>query len=167
MKYRRLNQEELSQLQKDFIHFLVANGIPGPEWEKLKTDDPTKASELIDLFSDIIFDQTLEKIEYLEFKTSKDIKTFSCREHKIILNGLKIEGDTDIDFTQSQDPREMAQLLAGSRAKLQLYTAQKEYYPDRKQELFQMMENGALISRDGSLFKTLEALKGENLKDQD
>lgn len=161
MKYRRLADDELAELEKDFIHFLAANGIAGSDWVEMKANEPQKANELIDLFSDIIFDKTLDNIEYLEFKTPKDIKTFHCREDQIILNGLKIEGETEIDFTQSQDPQEMSMRLAGSQAKLQLYTARKAYHPDRKQELFKMMENGALISKDGALFKTLEGLKNE------
>ncbi|MCB0630097.1 MAG: DUF6495 family protein [Saprospiraceae bacterium] len=159
MKYRRLRQDELEQLEQEFIHFLVANGVPGPDWEKIKTTDADKAEDLIALFSDIIFDKTLEQIQYLEFKSPKDIKTFHCQADKIILNGLKIDGETTLDLTITQDPQEMMRQLASSPAKLRLYTAQKEYHPNRKQELFNMMESGALISRDGALFKTLEGLK--------
>lgn len=160
MKYRRLTLDELSELEEDFIQFLAANGIPGPEWENLKANEPKKAGELIDLFSDIIFDKTLENVEYLEFKTPQDIKTFHCQKHKIIMNGLMVDGKSDIDFTQAQDPEEISRLLASSGAKLKVYTAQKKYHPSRKAELFKMMEGGALISRDGGLFKTLDSLKG-------
>lgn len=160
MKYRRLQPEELAELEKDFVHFLVANGIPGPDWEKMKETEPAKAEGLIDLFSDIIIEKTLDKIEYLEFKMPKDIQTFHCLPDKIILNGLRIDGESQIDFTASQDPQEMATLLNGSAAKLQLYTAQKDYHPSRNAELFQMLEGGAMISRDGAMFKTLEGLKG-------
>lgn len=159
MKYRRLRPDELEQLEQEFIHFLVANGIPGPDWEKIKASENEKAEELIGLFSDIIFDKTLEQVRYLEFKTPKDIKTFHCLEDKIVLNGLRVEGDTALDLTQTQDPREMLQLLSAGSAKLKLYTAQKAYQPSRKQELFKMMESGALISRDGALFNSLEELK--------
>ena len=159
MKYRKLTLEELKELKEDFIQFLSANGIPGPDWEKMKQDEPEKAEKLIELFSDIIFDKTLEKVEYLEFKTPQDIKTFHCLKHKIVMNGLFVEGKSDIDFTETQDPEEMSQLLAKGGARLKIYTAQKKYHPTRKDELFKMMENGALISRDGALFKTLESLK--------
>jgi hypothetical protein len=159
MKYRKLTIEELVGLEKDFIKFLAANGIPGPDWEKIKAEDPEKADQLIELFSDIIFDKTLEQIEYLEFKSPKDIKTFHCQPDKIIMNGIMIEGEAPIDFTQSQDPQEMSELLAGGGGKLKLYTAQKAYHPSKKEELFKMMEGGALISKDGALFKTLESLK--------
>ena len=42
---------------------------------------------------------------------------------------------------------------------LQIYTAEKVYNGDREKELFQMMESGCLISKDGYLFKTLSTLK--------
>lgn len=160
MKYRRLTLEELNELEKDFIQFLSANSIPAPDWEKIKEEEPEKANGLIDLFSDIIFDKTLEEIEYLEYKTPQDIKTFHCQKHKIVMNGLMVDGKSDIDFTQAQDPDEMSKLLSSSGARLKVYTAKKKYHPNRKKELFKMMEGGALISRDGALFKTLESLKG-------
>ena len=161
MKYRRLDREELEGLEQEFVQFLVANGITGTDWETIKGEQPEKAEKLIGLFSDIIIEKTLSNIEYLEVKTPQDIKTFKCQTDKIVLNGLKVEGDTSINFTAIQDPQEMASLLAGSAAKLQLYTAQKSYHPSRNEELFSMLENGALISRDGKLFEALEELKGE------
>ena len=54
----------------------------------------------------------------------------------------------------------MLQQIQLSGAQLKLYTAEKPYSRGRDMEIFEMMENGALISKDGSLFKTLEGLKG-------
>lgn len=160
MKYRRLDADELAELEQEFIQFLAANTITGSEWEKIKQETPAKAEQLIELFSDLVFDKTLSNIRYLEFKTSRDIKTFHCLPDKMILNGLRILGDTSLDFTQESDPQQMLQLLQLSGARLQLYTAEKTYTASREQELFELMEKGALISRDGALFKALEAAKG-------
>lgn len=159
MKYRRLKKDELAELEPQFIRFLAANSVTAGEWEKLKQEEPEKAGRLIDYFSDLVFEKVLQDIRYLEYKTPRDIKTFRCGPEKIVMLGLKVEGDTQLDFTQNHSPEQMMQMVQLSGAKLQLYRGEKEYKQEREQELFNMMENGARISKDGALYKTLESLK--------
>jgi len=162
MKYRRLTKEELAELEREFVRFLAANSVTADDWQKLKEEEPGKAEGLIDTFSDIVFERTLKEAEYLEFKTPKDLKTFHFKKEKVILNGLKVEGPSNLDFTQDISPEQMLGQLKLSGAQLKLYTAEKEYRKEREQEMFDLMERGALISRDGALFKTLESLKKGN-----
>ncbi len=166
MKYRRLSREELEELKSDFVNFLAANSVVAAEWEALKKQEPRKAEDLIEIFSDIVFDKVLRKIEYLEFKTPKDIKTFRCLPHKIIMLGVKIEGDTELDFTADATPEAMQQILQTSQAELRLYRGEKAYQPQREQELFRMLESGARIVHDGGLYKTLAQLLGEQAGDE-
>ena len=160
MKYRRLRQDELESLEKEFVRFLAANQVTADDWKKLKAKELEKAEKLIEIFSDIVFEKVLSDVEYMEYQTPKDIKTFHFEEDRILLNGLLIEGNTSFDFTQGQSPQQMLQQIQLSGAQLKLYTAEKPYSRGRDMEIFEMMENGALISKDGSLFKTLEGLKG-------
>ncbi len=159
MKYRRLRQDELESLEKEFIRFLAANQVSADEWEKLKTEEPEKAEKLIGIFSDFVFEKVLSDVEYLEYKTPKDIKTFRFEEDRIVMNGLLVEGQSSFDFTLEQSPQQMLQQIQLTGARLKLYTAEKAYSRGRDMEIFEMMENGALISKDGSLFKTLDGLK--------
>ena len=159
MKYRRLNPDELHELEQPFIRYLAANSITAGDWEKIKTDTPEQAERYIDFFSDLVFDKVLKGLEYLEYKTPHDIKTFHCLPDRIVMLGLKVDGRTPLDFTRNQSPQEMLQMVQGSGAALQLYRGEKAYQQEREQELFEMMENGARISRDGALYKTLEQLK--------
>ena len=78
MKYRRLTNDELTELEKEFVRFLASNHITALDWEKLKGHDPKRVESLIEVFSDIVFEKILQGIEYLEFKTPTDIKTFHC-----------------------------------------------------------------------------------------
>lgn len=160
MKYRLLTTEELQELEKEFIQFLASNQVTAQEWEDLKKQQPEKVDELIVLFSDIVFDKILKETSYLEYREPKDLKTFYCGPDKITMLGLFIEGEGDLDFTQSFSPEEMVSRMKNSGAKLKMYSAEKGYQGDREQELFRMMEGGALISKDGKLYKTLMALKG-------
>ncbi|MEO0875110.1 MAG: DUF6495 family protein [Bacteroidota bacterium] len=160
MKFRRLNNEELQELEQEFVQFLVTHSITAPDWVKLKVEDPTKAEGLVDLFSDIVFEKIVGNIQYLEYRTPDDIKTFHCQEDKIVMNGLLMEGKAEIDLTTDLPPAEMFNILQAADVKLQIYTAQKGYVPGRAAELFRMLEGGAKISREGQLFRAIEGFKG-------
>ena len=158
MKYRRLRTDELRELEKEFVRFLSSQAIPSDEWEKIKRDQPEQADELIEIFSDMVFERVLEKVEYLELKTPRDIKTFHCGEEKMMMIGLQIDGESTLDFTGNLSPQQMLQQLQLSGAKLQMYRGEKAYGENRLGEIFGWMEKGALISKDGMLYHTLLSL---------
>ena len=159
MKYRRLNNDELKELEPEFVKFLAANTVTADDWVKLKENNPTRVEGLIELFSDIVFENILKKVDYLEYRETNDLKTFHCLEDKIIMMGLFVEGKSDLDFTKSLTPEQMMEKFKTSNADLKLYSAEKKYKNGRDPEIFKMMENGCLISKDGALFKLLSSLK--------
>jgi len=154
MKYRRLSKEELAELEPQFVRFLASNTVTADDWVKIKSTEQERAEGLIELFSDIVFQQTLEKVEYLEFKTKNDIKVFHCEKKMIYLKGLLVEGETDLDLTKEHTPQEMMQKIKDSGASMKAYTAEKKYTQVREMELFGMLQNGCLISNE-VLFKAL------------
>ena len=159
MKYRRLNNKELKTLEKEFVKFLAANHVTASDWENLKKEESEKVEGLITIFSDLVIEDTLKEIRYLEFITPHDIKTFFCTEEKIYLQGLTIKNKKEVDFLKMALPKDLAALIHLQEGQVELYSAQKEYQPSRLQELFQMMENGCLISKEGQLFQMLLDLK--------
>lgn len=159
MKFRRLTITELKELEGDFVQFLAANTVTGPDWERLKEDKPDKAEELLNMFSDIVFDKIIKGVVYMEYKIKEDIKTFHCLPDKIVMNGLRIEGETSVDLRDDLPPQELMKQVHDAGAKMQVYSAEKEYRPNREQEVFRMLEGGALISRNGMLFKAIEEFK--------
>ncbi|MCR9290875.1 MAG: DUF6495 family protein [Bacteroidetes bacterium] len=159
MKYKRLSNDELAELETEFIRFLATYQINGQEWAKMKETEPRKVEELIEVFSDVVYEKTLSNIDYLEFKTPNDIKTFHCQKEKITMMGLMVEGDISVDFTKELSASEMTKLIQKSNAQVNLYSAEKEYKGGREAELFRMLDWGCLISKDGHLYKTLVGLK--------
>ena len=141
MKYRRLSKAELKELEKDFVKFLAANHITADDWVKLKKNDLAKVEELIQIYSDIVFDKTLVKLEYLEFKTKHDIKTFHCQAEKMVLMGIAVAPDSGVDFTQDLSSQKIMQKLKAAGQELQIYTAEKRYNGNREKELFQKLSN--------------------------
>ncbi len=157
MIYRRLTLAELTELEPEFVRFLAAQSLPAADWERIKANDPTRAEALIEQFSEVVFTKVIHNVEYLEQKNVRDIRTYHCLPDKLILRGFLLEGDTTLDLRQDIDPATMLQLLRASDARVKLFTAERTYRTSREQELFDLMEAGALISKDGYLFKQMEA----------
>ena len=159
MKYRKLNIDELKSLEAEFIRFLASNTVTASDWEKVKKEDAQKAEELIELFSDIVIGQSLEKVKYLDLKRPKDIRSFHCQKEKIELKGLVLEGESNFVFDINELPEKMLANIAQTDVSLQVISAERVYQGSRELELFKLMEQGALISKDGNLFTLLGKLK--------
>lgn len=98
MKYCCLCNEELQELEKEFVNFLAVNQVIVDDWEKIKGEDNDKVDCLIEIFSDMVFDKVLEDVEYFEYKILYDLKVFCFGEEQVEMNGLKIEGEFFVDF---------------------------------------------------------------------
>lgn len=158
MKYRQLSIDELQELEQEFITFLSAQSITSDLWLEIKEKQAHRAQQLIEQFSDIVFEKVIANIEYLEQKSKREIRLFYCQKEKIEMLGLLIEGETQLDFTQPLNPQQMLQQMQLSGASLKMYQGEKAYNKQREIELFELMEQGALISKDGALYKTLKGL---------
>jgi hypothetical protein len=150
-KYRLLTLEELYELEKEFIDFLILNNIAADEWEQLKKEDPETTDRILNLFSDVVFESIMRKVEYLEYREQKEIKTFQCLAHKLVLVGLEANEQSEVDFN---DPSYIQKAIQNSPASLKIYTSEKPYSKSRELELFEMIRAGCTIS-DGKLFKAL------------
>ncbi|RED92051.1 DUF6495 family protein [Marinoscillum furvescens] len=149
-KYRNLTSDELKNLEKEFVDYLIVNGITADDWVRLKEQELDKAEDIITLFSDVVFEGVLRKVQYLEHRSSTDIKAFQCLQDKIILMGMSAESH-DVDFT-ARDFWEKAKEEAPDG--VQVYTTEKAYGKTREMELFEMIENGCAIS-EGQSFKAI------------
>lgn len=150
-KYRLLTIEELNELEKEFVDFLILNGITADDWEKLKSDEKEKAEDMLVLFSDVIFEGVMRKVRFLEHRTQRDLKTFQCLSDKLVLVGMKAVGNEEVDFTDSRFIQEASR---NPPANVRLYMSEKKYNREREPELYEMIRMGASIS-DGRLFKVL------------
>ncbi len=149
-KYRHLTKEELIQFEKEFIDYLVVNGITGEDWQKLKEEDPDKAEGITDLFSDVVFEKIMRNVKYLTFTSKNQLLTFQCLETSIILVSMKSD-EEHIDFTNNEL---VEQYLISPPSSIKVFTQTKDYTKAREIELFEMTEGGALMD-DGKLFKAL------------
>jgi hypothetical protein len=64
-RFRSLTSTELQELEAEFKQFLIVNQLYDKEWRELAANDPLKAQEFIDLFSDIVLEKTYNKVQGL------------------------------------------------------------------------------------------------------
>jgi Family of unknown function (DUF6495) len=150
-KYRHLKYEELQELQKEFIDFLVLNSITADDWVKMKVNEPDKAATLLELFSDVVFESIARKINFLELRIPKNLISCQCLENRLVIVGMKAPVKGDADFT---DQDYIQQAFLNPPSELKVYTTERTYEKSREEDLFALTEAGYVIT-DGKLFKTL------------
>ena len=149
--YRLLNLEELTELEKEFVEFLVLNGITAEDWVKMKEQDTAAADQIIELFSDVVFEGIMRKVSYLEYRAENFVHAFQCLSDKLVLVAMESEDDFAVNFL---DPNFIEAATINPPEKLLVRTTSKPYSKTRERELFDMIQAGCNIS-DGGLFKAL------------
>lgn len=142
MKYRILDLTELEAFEKEFIDFLVINGIVATDWEKLKKEDKKRSQQIIEHFSDVIFEGVLRKVKYLELRTDKYISAIQCLESKMI----------NVAITSVDSIKSFSKLTSFDG--LDIHQLEKVYQEKRELEIFRLTEKGYQIS-EGDLFKKI------------
>ena len=158
-KYRLLTEEELKQLEGVFINFLAANSITASDWERVKKEDKEKMNSLIKQFSDVVFEKTLANVELLEKRLSNKLLMYKFSNEDIILLGMEIIGDSPMDFREEFNISQLAELFENENLNISFIIGTKPMFEDKKKEIFDLMETGAMISQNKELFTALEKLK--------
>lgn len=120
-KYRLLTQEELVELEPEFVKYLVVNGITADDWQKLKTNQPKESNRIIDLFSDVVFEKILRNAAYVRLHKPHTIRIIQCDAKD--MNMIAVNTDPD---TKSKEA----------------YTGKKIYTTSRELEIFNLLQEG-------------------------
>lgn len=156
MKYRRLTKEQFEELHKEFINFLATQSITAEEWKTIKAEQPKVADEEMDIFSDLVWEGVLGKVEYLENIAPQHLYLFQVQENTIALIGLKINTES-VDLTTREGFSWLREHLMDDE--VELFNAEKEVEGDKNLNIFELIEKGASITK-GELFKYFEQLIG-------
>jgi hypothetical protein len=153
-KYRTLTHEELESMQKEFIDFLVLNGITGDDWEKLKQSNPNNAEGILESFSDVVFTKILKNCRYIESHSPKHLVAIFCDNEEMHLQGLEAPLESSINFT---NPEDFEKLKTTAPKGIKRIKTQKKYNTERELEIWNMLSNGFFISNQ-KLYMTLFTL---------
>lgn len=154
MKYKRLTKEELMELQPEFVNFLASAQITAQDWEKMKQKDSFKAEELIDVFSDMVYENVLGKINYLEYRDNKSLNIYFCSADVIILVGLRVKENSNLDLTRDDVFKQWNEEAMNA---VNIIKSEKKYLKGRGEEVFELLQNGCFIT-DDRLFNTINNL---------
>lgn len=157
MKYTRLTKEQLEELHQEFINFLAAQSITSAEWDDLKKNKPEVAEEELDVFSDLIWEGVLEKVNYLEHFSPNQMFLFNITQVEINLIAVKIENEA-IDITTRAGYQWLQKNLMDDT--VNLYTSSKALTDDRNKDIFALIQQGAVITK-GELFRYFDEVVNE------
>ncbi len=148
MKYQRLSKEQLEELHPEFINFLAAQSITAEGWSEIKRDNPETAENEIDVFSDLIWEGVLEKVEYLEHFSPQHMFLFQIDGTTINLISVKVD-DELINITTKSGYQWLQDNLMDES--VNLYTSSKILKEDRNLDIFALIQKGAAITK-GELY---------------
>ena len=150
MEYKRLSTEQFKALHQEFATFLAANSIDKKEWDQLKNQDSSKAENLLDGFSDLVWNDVLSKNLFIEHLNPQHLFLFECLEEQMNLVLVKSEDKTK-DFTSSDGFKWLEANLQSDS--ITLFQSQKKYQ-NRNHDIFDLIKQGARIS-EGTYFKSI------------
>lgn len=143
MKYRILTDEELSSLEKELTAFLIVNGIDGPEWEKINKQDPEKAIQLVEVFSDAVLDLAYTKIQFLEHRSEKSCMVFNVMDDESALISLQLK---DGSIHNLSTPESIHRTLVESPSEIQFFRHSKRHQKTRNEEVHLLISQGCVPS---------------------
>lgn len=150
MKYRVLTEDEFEALKDEFVKFLIVQGIDAASWQKMKDLEPDLAQKYLHDFSDFVFENTLQKIGYIDFFNGNSLKLFKCASDDIQL--INIESVSKFETIQ-----DFLKAMVSDLTGFTLQRHAKKYHPNRAVELFRMISSGGLVS-DGYWYEKLNEM---------
>ena len=143
MKYRILSSEEREIFDEDFKHFMISNGVTNEEWLEMNQSNPKKATELVELFSDVVLEKVYQKIEFLEFRSENSCLVFHCTPDSIKLISIVPKSGKKVDLST---PESIHHAMIHQFSDLDLFKSEKKYSTLRELEIHKMIEQGCLNS---------------------
>ena len=152
MKYIRLSKEQLDEMHQEFINFLAAQSITAEEWDSIKKNQPETAEQELDVFSDLIWEGVLSKVEYLEHFSPQHMFLFKVGTLKISMISIEVENKS-IDITTPQGYKWLQDNFM--KDEVNLYSSSKLLSDDRNNDIFVLIRQGANITK-GDLYRWFE-----------
>jgi len=155
MEYRMLSREEMTLFDEDFKHYLIVNGISNEAWLEINEKNVSEAQKIVEVFSDVVLQKAYEKIQFLEFRSKQQLMVFSCEKEGIHLIGLSSKDDR-VDFST---PESIEESILNYNSQIESFQQTKKYSKKRELELFEMTEQGCVVSTKtfwGKITKLIE-----------
>lgn len=154
MKYKQLAKEQFEALHEEFSKFLATQQIDVKEWDLIKKEKPNVAEEELNLFSELVWENVLNKINYLEHFSKQNINLFKCDDKEILRVVVQVQ-KPEFDFFNEKDYKWFIDNTNDDS--IQFFKGSKAYSNERNLELFDLIQKGSVIS-DGILYENIYKL---------
>lgn len=144
MRFRCLNDDELVELDKELVQFLILNHVYKEDWATMNQREPLKAKQLVEMFSDVVLEKVYSKVSYLERQVAKQICFCSLAESSAEMLTVEALVD-DIDLT-NEDKLDEYLLLTPS--KLSIYHGKKNFTKAKADEVFLLLNHRFVMSNE-------------------
>ena len=153
MEYARLTKEQFKELHNEFSSFLAANSIDKKKWDYIKSENPELTSQKLDAFSDIVWNDVLGKIKYLEHRNDQLLFLFKCFDKKIDLILIKQTKDCP-SFFDEDHKNWLIKNIQDDR--VSVFESSRDFGKNFKKEVFKLIKKGA-VARDGIIYEDLKS----------
>lgn len=154
MKYRLLSKEQFEELHKEFSTYLASQGIDKGMWEQAKDKTPAKVISHLETFSDLVWDDVLNKTIHLEHYSKDGLNLFHCKASSIDRIVVRVEKE-GINLLEKEG---FEWFLDNSNdPSIHYFKGEKPYATTRNEELFKLVEQGAILANN-KLFEAINAL---------
>lgn len=154
MKYARLTSEQFELLHDSFAIFLAVHGLDKPAWDALKRDQSMRVDTLLDDFSDVVWQQTLEKAAYVEHISERHLFLFKADNERLYSIIVEVTAP-DVNL---QTPAGWTWLLNQWQSpEVHFRKGTKTWTHSREEALFELIKQGAVLC-DGTHYTMFESL---------
>lgn len=141
-------------MHEEFINFLATQSITAEEWADIKKNRPEVAEEELDIFSDLIWEGVLSKVQYLENVSADQMHLFELAEKEMKLISVKVM-NPKIDLRTREG---FGWFKKNWQSDFVDYlTASKAYTADKNLDKFKLIEQGAVITK-GELYQWFDTI---------
>lgn len=154
LKYGRLTKEQFDEMHQEFINFLATQSITASEWEQIKKENPQVVEQELDVFSDLIWQGVLQKVNYLENISQRQMFLFKCEDKFMRVIVIQIENEL-VDITTPEGYKWLQNNLMQDSVKF--LNGTKPYTDDHLMDKFKLIQQGAVITK-GVLFQYFDNL---------
>ncbi len=153
MKYTKLTKEQFESLHTEFAQFLATQKIDIDQWKTIKSNNPSLVEEELNIFSDLVWEDVLTKVTFVEHISKSSINLFKTNQESISRIVIKVE--KKIDLLNQKDYQWLVNNPKDDS--IHYFKGEKKYQSERNQEIFNLIEQGSYIS-DGQLFEYFNKL---------
>ena len=143
-KYRILNDEELKELEDEFIHFLIVQGIDNDKWVKINETEKEKAIQLVEIFSNTVLEKAYSKIYFLEYRSETFYSIFKILKNETLVFKVSQKQKGIYNFLKDNE----LSLAFKEKRNIVIEKGMKKHKEEKLKEVHKLCTQGCVISNE-------------------